>query len=130
MAPGGKELGKRPFYFLVVYSSRLCRCLYLSDGICPTLWDQLPPCSSSTLNRIGRISKNHEQPPRHVHGKFKQHACACIIMMTIDIMFHYSSLLKMFPTKIQHSEHLKVSDIFNLNSQLEFQIHLKFLDTI
>ena len=84
---GGKELGKRPFYFLVVYSSRLCRCSYLSDGIRPTLWDQLPPCSSSTLNRIGRISKNHEQPLRHVHGKFKQHACACIIVMTIDIMF-------------------------------------------
>ena len=61
---GGRELGKRPFCFFVVYSSRLCRGSYLSDGIRPTLWDELPPCSSSALDRIGRIGKNHEQPPR------------------------------------------------------------------
>ena len=57
----GKELGKRPFCFFVVYSSRLCRVSYLSEGIRPTLWGGLPPCSSSVLNRIGRIAKDHEQ---------------------------------------------------------------------
>ena len=86
---GGKELGKRPFCFFVVYSSRLCRGSYLSDGILPTLWDGLPPCTSSALNRIGRVG---EQPPRRrVHDKFKQRACARIIMMTSFFLYSYRS---------------------------------------
>ena len=60
----GKEIGRRPFCFFVVYSSRLCRVSPLSDGIRPTLWDGLPPCNSSVLTWIGRIAKDHEQSLR------------------------------------------------------------------
>ena len=89
LSGGNLELGKRPFCFFVVYSSRFCRGSYLSDGILPALWDGLPPCTSSALNRIGRVS---EQPPRRrVHDKFKQHACARIIMMTSFFLYSYRS---------------------------------------
>ena len=95
---GGKELGKRPFCFFVVYSSRLCRGSYLSDGIRPTLWDELPPCSSSALDRIGRIGKNHEQPPRRRVGQ----------VQTARMRTH-------------NSDDIIFSILIKINAQLEFQ---------
>lgn len=39
---------KASILFFVIYSSRLCRVLYLSGGICPTLGEGLPFCNQWT----------------------------------------------------------------------------------